>query len=99
MPDYRNDRMNDYDVSNNAIIAHQITTAKASKTSWLQHALTCYDDELDITLALAEALASVELRAQMMLVVRQRRKNTEYGKKVLKELCPDDDHEDPNAKF
>ena len=80
-------------------VAQQIQYAKAAKTKWLQHGLTCYDDEVDITFALAEGLASVEIRAQMMLVVRQRRKNIEYGKKVLKELSIDQDHEDPNAKF
>jgi hypothetical protein len=94
MPDYiKNDMTDDSD------IAHQIRTAKASKTKWLQHGLTCYDDELDISFALAEALALVELRAQMLLVMRQRRKNTERGRKVLKEMYPNEDHEDPNAKF
>ena len=84
---------------NDQDIAQQIQYAKAAKTKWLQHALTCYDDEVDITFALAEGLASVEIRAQMLLVMRQRRKNTEHGRKVLKEMYPNEDHEDPNAKF
>jgi hypothetical protein len=84
---------------NDQDIAQQIQYAKAAKTKWLQHGLTCYDDEVDITFALAEGLASVEIRAQMLLVVRQRRKNTEHGRKVLKEMYPNKDHEDPNAKF
>ena len=93
MADYRNDMTDDSD------IAQQITTAKANKTKWLQHGLYCYEDELDIAFALAEGLALVELRAQMLLVMRQRRKKTEHGRKVLKEMYPNEDHEDPNAKF
>ena len=73
---------------NDQDIAQQIQYAKAAKTKWLQHGLTCYDDEVDITFALAEGLASVEIRAQMLLVVRQRRKNIEHGKRVLEKINP-----------
>ena len=76
---------------NDQDIAQQIQYAKAAKTKWLQHALTCYDDEVDITFALAEGLASVEIRAQMLLVTRQRRKIAQQGKLVEKV--------NPNAVF
>ena len=76
---------------NDQDIAQQIQYAKAAKTKWLQHGLTCYDDEVDITFALAEGLASVEIRAQMLLVTRQRRKIAQQGKLVEKV--------NPNAVF